>query len=272
MFKFITSKSIWANILAGIIILIVLIISFFFLLDWITGHDKYEKVPSVNGQNIDAARLNLIAKGFAVEIADSVYDISVGALSVVKQFPEADAMVKSGRTIYLTINRATAPQVTMPNLVGFSSRSAEMYLTSLGLKMGDISYRPDIARNAVLEQRFKDEIIKEGTKIPLGSIINLVLGTGEGSGELFVPDLVGLTLSQARNQLITLGLNIGSIVPMDAIKDTANAFIVKQNPTVFSEPEPGQKIINKLKTGQLIDVYLSTTAPVKDSIPPHQIN
>lgn len=255
--------------MAGIVILMVLIVSFFFLLDWITAHNKYEKVPSVITQNIDAARINLIAKGFAVEIADSVYDNSIGALSVVKQSPEADAMVKMGRTIYLTINRAVPPQVTMPNLVGFSSRSAEMYLTSLGLKMGDTYYRPDIARNAVLEQRYHDEVIKEGTKIPLGSVINLVLGTGEGSSELFVPDLIGLTLAQARSQVITLGLNIGSVVPVDAVKDTANAFIVRQNPQVSTEPEPGQKIINKLRGGQLIDVYISSTAPIKDSIISH---
>ena len=69
----------WANILAGIIILIILIISFFLMLDWITGHNKYEKVPSVVTQNIDAARINLGAKGFAVEIADSVYDNTIGA-------------------------------------------------------------------------------------------------------------------------------------------------------------------------------------------------
>ncbi|MDE3143197.1 MAG: PASTA domain-containing protein [Bacteroidota bacterium] len=269
MFKFITSKPLWVNILAGIIILIIMIISFFLMLDWITGHNKYEKVPSVLSQNIDAARINLAAKGFTVEIADSVYDNTVGALSVVKQSPDADALVKQGRTIYLTINRAVPPQVTMPNLVGFSSRSAEMYLTSLGLKMGDTYYRPDIARNAVLEQRYNDEVIKEGTKIPLGSIINLVLGTGEGAGDLPVPELIGLTLSQARNQLITLGLNIGSVVPVDAIKDTANAFIVKQNPEVESEPTPGQKIINKLKSGQLIDVYISNTAPIKDTITSH---
>ncbi len=269
MFKFITAKPLWANILAGIVILMVLIVSFFFLLDWMTGHNQYEKVPSVVSQNIDAARINLAAKGFAVEIADSVYENSIGALSVVKQSPEADALVKSGRTIYLTINRAVPPQVAMPNLVGFSSRSAEMYLTSLGLKLGDTYYRADIARNAVLEQRYNDEVIKEGTKIPLGSIINLVLGTGEGSGELFVPNLVGLTLAQARSQLATLGLNIGSVIPVEAVKDSSNAFIVRQNPEVSIEPEPGQKIINKLRAGQLIDVYISSTAPIKDSIISH---
>lgn len=242
------------------------------MLDWITGHNKYEKVPLVTGQNVDAAKLSLIAKGFAVEVADSVYDNTLGALSVVKQSPEADAQVKHGRTIFLTINRAVAPQVTMPNLVGFSIRSAEMYLSSMGLKLGDTYYRPDIARNAVIEQHYNDEVIKPGTKIPLGSTISLVLGSGEGSGDLFVPDLVGLTLTQARSQLTTLGLSIASVVPMDAVKDTANAFIVKQNPDVFSKQSSstGEKVNNKIKPGQLIDVYISTTAPVKDSISSHQ--
>ncbi len=252
--------------------MMILILAFFFMLDWITGHNKYEKVPSVIGQNIDAAKLNLIAKGFAVQVSDSVYDNTIGALSVVKQSPESDAQVKHGRTIFLTINRAVAPQVAMPNLVGFSIRSAEMYLTSMGLKLGDTYYRPDIARNAVIEQHYNDEIIKPGTKIPLGSTITLVLGSGEGSGDLFVPDLVGLTLSQARNELTTMGLNIASVVPMDAVKDTANAFIVKQNPEVFSQQPTGEKVNNKIKAGQMIDVYISTTAPIKDTISSHPNN
>ena len=66
-----------------------------------------------------------------------------------------------------------------------------------------------------------------------------------------------------------MGLNIGSVVPVDAVKDTANAFIVRQNPQVSTEPEPGQKIINKLRAGQLIDVFISSTAPIKDSIISH---
>jgi len=258
--------------LAGLGILLVLIIAFFLMLDWITGHNKYEKVPSVIGQNIDAAKQNLIARGFAVQVSDSVFDNTVGALSVVKQSPESDAQVKQGRTIFLTINRAVAPQITMPNLVGFSSRSAEMYLASMGLKLGETSYRSDIARNAVIEQDFNGQMIKPGTKIPLGSVINLVLGSGDTNGELSVPDLVGLTLSQARTELVTVGLNIANVIPMDAVKDTANAFIVKQNPEVFTEQPTGEKVNNKIKVGQLIDVYISVTAPIKDSISSHTNN
>lgn len=265
MFKFITSKSIWVNILAGLVLIILIVLLFFSLLDWITGHGKYEKVPSVLGQNVDAAKLILLSKGLNVEVTDSVYDNSVGALSVVRQSPDVDAMVKEGRTIYLSINRAVPPMVDMPNLVGFSIRSASMYLLSLGLKLGDTTYRPDIARNAVLEQLYKGQEIKAGTKLPLGSFISFVLGTGEGGGEIAVPDLVGLTLAQARAQLSLVNLSIGAVTQTESIRDTNTAYIIRQEPYLFSEPAPGQRIINKMKAGQTIDVYLGNTAPLRDT-------
>lgn len=266
MFKFITHKPLWVNILTAVGIGIVLIILFFVGLDWMTDHANYEKVPSVTGQNVDAAKIILTSKGFKVEVVDSVYDNTIGALSVVKQSPDIDALVKHGRIIFLTINRASAPQVEMPNLVGFSIRSAQIYLNSLGLKMGDTSYRPDIARNAVLEQLYNHESIKPGTKIPSGSAISFVLGSGVGSGEILVPDLVGLTFAQAKSQLGLLNINIGSVVLTTTLTDSANAFVVKQSPEPYSQTADGQHNINKIRQGQVVDIYLSTIAPVKDSV------
>ncbi|MEJ7677823.1 MAG: PASTA domain-containing protein [Segetibacter sp.] len=122
-------------------------------------------MPSVVGKNVDAARKILEDKGFEVEIQDSLYIDTIPKLAVIKQSPEEDADVKVNRTIYLTINRAQPPLVEMPNLVGFSIRNAQMYLENLGLHLGDTSFRPDIAKNAVLEQLYKGQPIKSGAKI-----------------------------------------------------------------------------------------------------------
>lgn len=265
MFKFITNKPLWVNILAAFGLVILLILLFFGSLEWITGFGKSEKVPSVVGQNATAAKKTLEEKGFQVALQDSVYVDSIAKLAVVKQSPEPDAIVKQGRTIYLTINRSIPPQVEMPNLVGFSIRSAEMYLQSLGLKLGYINYKPDIARNAVLEQLFNEESIKPGTKIALGSTINLVLGSGVGGTEIDVPNLIGLTLNDSKSWLSSLSLNIGSIIAVGPISDSAAAFVVKQSPEPFLESTPGQKTTNKIRSGQLLDVYISAVAPVKDS-------
>jgi beta-lactam-binding protein with PASTA domain len=257
--------------LAGLGLVIILIFLFFFSLSWLTGYGKTEKVPSVTGQNIIAAQKILEDKGFDVIIHDSIYVDSVGKQAVIRQTPEADATVKSGRTIYLTINRTIAPQVEMPNLSGFSIKSAEMYLQSLGLRMGDVSYRPDIARNSVLEQLFNNDLIVPGTKIPIGSVISFVLGSGVGGGEINVPDLIGMTLMEARNFLTGINMNTGSIIAIGAIADSAASFIIRQSPTPLSDSLnlEGFKIPNKIKQGQVLDLYISSVSPLKDSVTTH---
>jgi beta-lactam-binding protein with PASTA domain len=141
-----------------------------------------------------------------------------------------------------------------------------MYLQSLGLKLGIINYKPDIARNAVLEQTLNDIEVKPGAKIPLGSSIGLVLGSGVGGGDFEVPNLIGMTLLEAKSWLTSLSLNIGSIIPVGAIADTNAAFIVKQSPDVYIETVPGQRSSNKIRSGQLLDIYISAAAPIKDTV------
>lgn len=267
MFKFITNKPLWVNILAGFGLVVILLLLFFASLSWLTGIGKYEKVPMVTGQNYMAAIKMLEDKGFEVAIQDSIYIDSIAKQAVIRQIPEADATVKAGRTIYLTINRTIPPQVEMPNLAGFSIKSAEMYLQSLGLKLGEVSFKPDIARNSVLEQLFNGDPIKPGTKIPIGTIISFVLGSGVGGGEMEVPNLVGMTLNEVRNYLSTISISIGSIIALDTIIDSANAFVIRQTPDMLTDSlgASGLRVPNKIKQGQVMDIYISSTAPERDS-------
>ncbi|MCA6473330.1 MAG: PASTA domain-containing protein [Chitinophagaceae bacterium] len=259
----ITRKPLWVNMVFAFLLVVTLVLLFFGSLNWITGFGKTQKVPSVTGQNVQAAIKMLEASGLEVVIQDSVFIDTLAKQAVVRQIPDAESIVKTGRTIYLTINRSIPPQVEMPNLTGFSLKSAEMFLLSLGLKMGNISYRPDIARNAVLEQLLGDRPIAPGTKIPTGTVINFVLGSGEGSGELEVPQLVGLTFEAAKLMLQGMNINIGAVVALNPISDSASSFIVKQSPAALSDSldMSGFRLPNKMKAGQLMDLFLSTTPP-----------
>lgn len=259
----ITRKPLWVNMVFAFLLVVTLVFLFFGSLNWITGFGKTQKVPSVTGQNVQAAIKMLEASGLEVVIQDSVFIDTLAKQAVVRQIPDAESIVKTGRTIYITINRSIPPQVEMPNLTGFSLKSAEMFLLSLGLKMGNISYRPDIARNAVLEQLLGDRPIAPGTKIPTGTVINFVLGSGEGSGELEVPQLVGLTFEAAKLMLQGMNINIGAVVALNPITDSASSFIVKQSPAALSDSldMSGFRLPNKMKAGQLMDLFLSTTPP-----------
>jgi beta-lactam-binding protein with PASTA domain len=265
----IVQKPLWQNILIGIGFLFFLLIVFFLSLGWITGYGKTAKVTSVVGQSFIAAQQQLEKEGFEVVILDSIYVDSVAKLAVIRQTPEADEVVKAGRTIYLTINRMVPPQVEMPSLVGFSLKSAELYLQSLQLKLGAVTYKPDFARNAVLDQLFNGVPIAQGVKIPLGSTISLVIGTGVGGEETDMPNLVGLTYTEALNQLSLQRINVGSVLSLETIKDSAASFVFRLTPGYLStklDSLTGMPIPNKIRQGQLVDLYLSNTPPPKDSI------
>ena len=252
MFRFLTSKPLWVNMVAGLVLLILLLLLFLGSLDIITRHGKTMKIPSVTGQSVELAKKTLESQGFDVLIQDSVYNDTLPPLQVIKQIPEPDNLVKVNRTVYLTINQAVAPEIDMPNLLSMTFRNAEMVLRRYGLKLGDTVFKPDFARNSVLDQQFNGTSIKPGTKIQQGSAITLVLGNGVGL-EFAVPDLFGLTYRDAREALSESGLLVGSMVPDNDVTDTANAFVYRQNPDRYDY----ERRLNHIRQGQIVDLWLS---------------
>jgi len=260
MFKFITHRPLWANILVGLIIAVILFFIFIFSLNWFTHHDESMTVPQVTGKSFEAAKELLEKEGFEVEIQDSIYADTAKPLQVLKQVPEPDELVKVNRTVYLTINRSVPPMVEMPNLVGYSYRSAEMALKNSNLRVGDTSFKADFAKNAVLEQHYNGAIIAVGSKVRMGSKISLVLGDGVGDRQFVVPSLIGMTYGQAKSMLQAHGLAFGAIIAPN-VDDTTSAYIYQQRPERFDD----EKRFRYIRSGQLMDIWLQTEKPVTDS-------
>jgi len=257
-------KPLWVNILAGIGAVLVLLVLFFFSLGWITGNGKTEKVPNVLGLDITAAEKNIKALGFDLVLQDSIYVDTLARNSVLRQTPEAEEVVKKGRTIFLTINRVIAPQVDMPNLIGFSLKSAQTYLKVLGLRIGTINLVADRNKNVIVEQLVGNTPIAPGTKIVSGTLINFTVGDGGASIGMEVPDLVGLTVAMAKMQIASMGLIVGNISATGAIQDTANAFVIQQNPATYSSvlDSLGMPVKNVTIQGVTIDLVIDKVAPV----------
>ena len=261
MLKFITQRPLWVNILTGLILAVLLFAVFLLSLNLITHHGRSSTVPSVTGKKLDEAKATLDKAGFDTEIQDSIYVDSLPPMAVIKQFPDADEVVKSNRTVYLVINRKEPPLIEMPNLIGFSYRNAEMVLKNMDLKIGDTTFKPDFARNAVLEQLYKGNSIAPGTKIRKGSVIALVLGDGIGNQEFAVPSIVGLTFCDARRLLESNGIVMGAVVANPDVSDTCSAYIYWQNPARFDD----DKKLQHIRAGQTMDVKLQTEKPVRDT-------
>ncbi|MCX8019328.1 MAG: PASTA domain-containing protein [Chitinophagaceae bacterium] len=262
MFRFITHRPLWVNMLVGMLLALGAFFLLLYSLKYITGHGKAATVPMVKGKSLPEAQKILINAGFRPEVQDSVYVDSIKPHTVLKQFPEADEVVKANRIIYLIITRAVPPEIQMPNLIGYSFRSAEMILKNMGLKLGDTLFRPDFAKNSVLEQLYNGQPISPGSKIRKGSVISLVLGDGVGERQFVVPDIIGLTFCEAKEKLKEQGIIVGAIVADPGVTDTCNAYIYRQNP----EQTDDENRLQYMRSGQTMDMWLQQNKVSKDSL------
>src|SRR5690606_18167367 len=192
-FQYLRTETFRKNLIGALIGLTVFFLAIVFGLRQYTRHNESVQVPELRGILIDEAIKKLEASGFEYDL-DSVYQVDEKPGLVIEQDPDPNTKVKKNRTLYLTIITRMAPEVAFPELVEKTFVEARAVLNSYGLKLGDTTYIPDIARDVVLDVKFGGERLNVGRPIPKGSTIDLVLGNGKGASEVQVPDLVGLTL------------------------------------------------------------------------------
>jgi eukaryotic-like serine/threonine-protein kinase len=253
VFKFITHRHFFVNLLVIIALTGLLIWGFLQMLGIITKHGEYLTVPSVLNKPTAASIKLLESKGFTVVVQDSVYTDTAKLGTVLKQFPEANSTVKVNRVVMLTVNRVTLPLVDMPNLIGKSQDYAMEIIKRSHLTLGDTIFVHHFMMGAVVKQSFKGGEVATASKIPWGSKIDLEIGSGLSDQQFLVPSLLGLTYKEAKAITEAKGIMLTYPIVDAGTKDTANAFVYKQNPPKSNED--GSPIY--IRAGQLMDVYLN---------------
>jgi len=182
------------------------------LMQWGTRHSSRCEVPDFTGIVLDDAERLAAARGLKLHVNDSLFVAAYDGGIVLDQLPEAHTEVKSGRTVYITVNAFGQKMVDIPYVAGRSLRQAKNMLEIAGLGIERLVYRTDMATNFVLEQRYGDRRIDKGDRVqaPMGSGITLCVGAEEESRTV-APKVIGLTLQAARSRLWESGLNVGRV-------------------------------------------------------------
>lgn len=240
-------------ILIAVVVLFVVLI--FVALRVYTRHGQNVSVPELRRLSLTEVKKICDERGLKFEISDSVYSSNAAPGTVIDQTPPATFKVKKERTIFLTIKAYSVEQVAMPRLIDLSIKSAQAQLATVGLGVGKISYKPDIARDAVIEQMFNGKPIPAGTRVAKGSLIDLVLGKGEDEGitKTVVPDLKSYSLYTAGLVAAQNSLNIGAKIGDGTVKtqaDSLSAVIYKQSPAKGRMVLPGSEIDVWITTDQ----------------------
>jgi eukaryotic-like serine/threonine-protein kinase len=179
---------------------------------------------------------------------------------VLKQFPEANSIVKVNRTILLTVNKYVPPMVNVPNMVSKSKDYAIELLYRAHLKLGDTTFRPSYMFGAVIEYSLNGKVLSSTEKVPWGSKIDLVIGSGLSDVPFAVPALQGLTLAEAKKIMEENYLMLASVIADNGVKDTSAAYVYRQNPPRFNEDGS----VNYMRQGQVVDLWVARDQRIID--------
>ena len=178
--KFLTSKVFFTQLAIALGIVLVLV---FLLLQWLsvaTNHGQEITVPNLAKLSIEQAEEKLESLDLDYILLDTVdFVADYPKFSVVKQEPLAGAKVKENRKIYLKVNSSGFSSVRVPNLIEQTLRQAEPTLKSIGLQIGEITYKPYLGKDMVLEMKLAGKNLRPGDKVMKSSKIDLVLGDGK---------------------------------------------------------------------------------------------
>ena len=260
------NKALFYNILIAIGITVLLLLFVSWGLKVYTRHGQTQKVPDVTGKSFSEAAGILEHSHLDIEVMDTTYLPDKPPLSIIDQNPKPNMLVKAGRTIYLIINSANAPKAEIPDLIGRSSfKYAKMQLEGMGFKIGDPIYRPYPHRDAVLGILVNSIPVKQGAKIPKGTLITLILGEGLTDAKISVPYLIGLRYEEAIVKLKDeYNLSVGALIVSEGVTDTARAFVWKTEPTYDSK--------EKIRVGEDVDIFLIRNMPDTITVHPEWYN
>ncbi|MGY5848835.1 PASTA domain-containing protein [Salegentibacter sp. F14] len=181
LFKFIFSKTFLIQLVLAVVALIIIAFLALQWLDYSTNQDQRIEVPDLSKMSLDKVDDRLASLELQYEILDSAnFNPDFPRFSVIEQVPEPGQFVKENRKIYLTLNPSGYRTVIIPDLIRKTRRQVEPTLRSLGFEIGDITYKADIAKDAVLELRHEGKKIEAGDELMKTSTIDLVLGDGSG--------------------------------------------------------------------------------------------
>ena len=248
----IIKDNIWLkHLLLSLVTLILLFVVWLQYLDVYTKHSSFIKVPDFN--NLHISELDSITSSYMLryEIIDSVFDKNKQKGVVVNQIPLPNTNVKENRKIYLTINSLRIRKVIFPDIFDLTLREAVSKIQEHGLEVGILEYQANIATNKVLSFKVNGLPIKIGQELYYGTTVDLVVGRGLSHKRVAVPDLSGLSRSEANVALKLASLNIGIEYFDNEVVDSSLAVIYRQYPV--------SGVSKTISIGSYIDLYFGLT-------------
>ena len=169
----------WLNVILAAGVLLAIPVGILYALGVYTHHGEKVEVPNLVGMPAFTAEEMLDESRLVAIVSDSDYVKVFPPGTVLSQVPKSGSEVKSGRIVYLTINRRGKAPVRMPDLIrNVTVRIAENQLTQLGFHLAPNQYVEGEPEDLVIGIKQGIHNVYGGDMVSVDRALTLVVGAG----------------------------------------------------------------------------------------------
>lgn len=173
------SKYLWGNLAAMALTIVALAFAAKIGIDIYTHHGESIPVPNLVHKSFDDAQQTLDGLGLDMVVSDTGYVKTLPAGCILDQSVTPGERVKSGHIIYVTINSASSPTISLPDVIdNCSLREAMAKLSAMGFKLGQPKYVPG-EPDWVYGIMVNGHEVVAGDKVPTDATLTIVVGNGK---------------------------------------------------------------------------------------------
>ena len=182
--------------------------------------------PNLKSKTVDEAALALAEVGLKVGTETPQADDNVPKGTIIGQDPAPGELIEAGQAVNLIVS-AGKDQVPVPDLTILPTvDDARLALTQAKLLLGRVTpIDSDAPEGTVLEQ---DPL--PNTVVDVGTLISITVS----NGKIFIPDVIGMNQTQAKNALVNAGFIVDIVKQADEFLSPGTVISQTPEPDTFA--------------------------------------
>ncbi|MDA8194527.1 MAG: protein kinase [Thermaerobacter sp.] len=183
-------------------------------------------VPNIRGESLSRAKARLASLGLTLNVIGRSPSKSLPKDYILSESPAAGTQVKAGQSVGVVASSGPT-LVSIPNLLKQDIFQAKQELSTIGLKALVHQVNNQAAQGLVVRQS-----PSPAKSVPQGTTVTLWVSNGPPQAAANMPNLEGLTASEAASELIGLNLAVGT--PSNQWSTEPANTIIDQSPAPYS--------------------------------------
>lgn len=202
------------------------------------------ELPDFKNMTVAEAQDLVVNTKLKIEVEKEEKSDTVEPGDIISQSPEAGKMVKENSTVKVVVSEGDEnTEFPMPNLVNRKQSDAEQLLAQNDLRYSIVGEPSD----TIPEDYVVRQTPAAGTYIDNATSVTVYVSTGKEDKTAKVPNMLGLSESAAKAELLDAGLTWGQIVEADSTK--AKGTVISQSIRAGVEVKEKTSIDLKISSG-----------------------